>query len=63
MPDRDPPRLAPLTDPRRSLDDLIERRPELLPYTMPMSAGNGIEIAAKLDEIIELLRRLAVNGR
>jgi len=45
-----------LASTRAHLDDLLEKHPEMLPYTRPASAGDIADLGKKLDEIAGLLR-------
>ena len=44
------------------LDDLLQKQPELRAYMLPASAGDIACLGKKLDEIVELLRRLVARG-
>lgn len=53
-----------LTAAKARLAELLEKHPEMRPYTLPATAGDIAELGKKLDEIADLLRRrLVVSQR
>lgn len=51
-----------LTAPNDRLAELLEKHPEMGPYTLPATAGDIAELGKKLDEIADLLRRQIASG-
>lgn len=48
-----------LTAAKARLAELLEKHPEMRPYTLPATAGDMDAIGKKLDGIVELLQRIA----
>ena len=47
---------------RTRLAELLDKHPEMRPYTLPATAGDIADLGKKLDEIADLLRRQIASG-